>query len=135
MLTPAHRASEGRNSEGRTLVPTRMAGAGLCVIAFMACLDGVDALLTRGHGVSWWWQWTGADGGRIISGRHGRGLGISAGLPTFLFGITESCFAITLVSVVTLRWRDRRVLKVLAGIAVVIGLGAALAAGVLSFAM
>lgn len=131
MLEPAHSISEGR-----ILVRSRRAAVGLVVLACFPFLDGLDAVLTQGHSVSWWWQWTGSVGQRVLQARgRGGGLGISPGMPTLLLGFFELFLAIAVWSVVALRWHDRRILKWLAGLAAIIGLGAALAAGVLSFAM
>ena len=110
-----------------------------CAFLLWAFLDGVDAMLTQGYSVSWWWRWTGETGQRVLSARGGR-FGISPGVPTMLYGIAQISFVIAVVSIaawsfVWLLWRDRPFLKWLAGIASIVMLGAGVASGVLSFAM
>lgn len=111
----------------------------LCVFLLWAFLDGVDAMLTQGYSVSWWWRWTGETGQRVLSARRGS-LGISPGLPTLLYGIAHVSFVIAALSIATwsfvwLLWRDRAFLKWIAGLAAIVMIGAGVAAGVLSFAM
>lgn len=112
----------------------------LCAFLLWTFLDGVDAILTQGHRVSWWWQWASSGEERMLPGRRGRGLGISRGLPTLLLGIAQVSFVIAVWSiaawsVIWLLWRDRWFLKWLAGLAAIVAIGAGVAAGVLSFAM
>lgn len=120
------------------------AGIVLLLLAFLiwTFLDGVDAILTQGHSVSWWWQWFSSGEERQLRGRHSRfdGLGISRGLPTLLLGIAQVSFVIAVWSIATwsviwLLSRDRPFLKWIAGIAAIVAVGTAIAAGVLSFAM
>lgn len=111
----------------------------LCVFLLWAFLDGVDAMLTQGYSVSWWWRWTGETGQRVLSARGGS-LGISPGLPTLLYGIAHVSFVMAVWSIaawsfVWLLWRDRAFLKWIAGLAAIVAIGAGVAAGVLSFAM
>lgn len=113
----------------------------LFVSAFLiwAFLDGVDAMLTQGYGVSWWWRWTGETGQRALTARGGR-LGISPGLPTLLYGIAHISFVIAVASIaawsfVWLLWRDRPLLKWLAGLAAIVMLCSGVASCLLSFAM
>ncbi len=111
----------------------------LCAFLLWTFLDGVDAILTQGHSVSWWWQWFSSGEERQLRGRYG-GLGISRGLPTLLLGIAQVSFVIAFLStaawaVVWMLWRDRWFLKWIAGLAAIVAIGAAVVAGVLSFAM
>lgn len=113
---------------------------GTFALLLLIFLDGVDAILTQGHSVSWWWQWFSSGEERMLPGRHGRGLGISRGLPTLLLGIAQVSFVIAVWSIVAwsvvwVLWRDRWFLKWLAGLAAIVAVGTAIVAGVLSFAM
>lgn len=113
---------------------------GSFALLLLIFLDGVDAILTQGHSVSWWWQWFSSGEERMLPGRRGRGLGISRGLPTLLLGIAQVSFVITILSAaawafVWLLWQDRWFLKWIAGLAAIVALGTAVVAGVLSFAM